>query len=203
MSNNVSQMHSRDEIDSELELVDYAAGRLGDEQRTAFEQRLKADPEWAERLEEERALREALQTADSTDIPPAAAFEGIAGKLHDERRRSLRWPAIAAGLVAVIAVAFLMQGPLDSTDGRDGFETLSNDGAQPVASDHRARIVFAADTDAAGRAAAAAELGFAIVSGPGPGGAFVVETEKPASRDQLLEWRQDSRIELAEPVRYD
>ncbi len=203
MSSNVSQMHSRDEIDSELELVDYAADRLGGEQRAAFEQRLATDPELAARLDEELAFRNALDTADSTDMPSAAAFEEITGKLHDERRRSLRWPAVAAGFVAVIVVAFLMQEPLDSTGGRDGFETLSNDGAQPVESDHRVRIVFAADTDASIRAAVAAELGFTIVSGPGPGGAFVVESDKSASAELLLEWREDSRIELAEPVRYD
>ena len=196
-------MHTRSEIDSELELVDYAAGRLSDEQRAAFEQRLETDPELAARLEEERALRNSLSTADANDVPPAAAFEAIAGKLRDEPRRRSPLPAIAAGIIAVIAVAFLMQGPFDPTAGRDDFETLSSDGAQAVEAGSRVRVVFAEGIDAAGRESAADALGFEIVSGPGPGGAFVVQTADPASREQLLQWRTDSRIELAEPIRYD
>ncbi|MDJ0758717.1 MAG: hypothetical protein QNJ19_04920 [Woeseiaceae bacterium] len=203
MSNNVSQMHSREAIDNELELVDYAAGRLSDEQARAFEARLAVDTELAGRLEDEYALRESLETLESTGMPPARSFDAIAGKLNAEPRRSSWLPAIAAGIVAVIAIAFVMQTPNESTIVRDGFETLSNDGAMPVDAGSRIRIVFADNVDASSRDAAAVALGFDIVSGPGTGGAFVVETSQPVSRDQLLEWRQDERIELAEPIRYD
>ncbi len=203
MNNNVSQMHSRSEIDSELELVEYAAGRLSDEQRAAFEKRLETDPTLIARLEEERDLRSLLNTIETGEMPAEAAFEGVAAKLHDKQPRRSLLPAIAAGIVAVIAAAFLLQGPLDSTHERDDFQVLSSDDAQPVETSNRVRVVFAEGVDAASRDAAATALGFEIVSGPGPGDAFVVETAKPVSRDQLLPWREDARIELAEPVRYD
>ncbi len=203
MSDNVSQIHSREEIDRELEIVDYAAGRLSDEQARAFEARLASDPELAATLEEEHALRGSLEMLEPGDIPSARTFEAIAGQLDDEPARSSWLPAIAAGIVAVIAVAFLMQGPSESTMERDVFETLSNDGAMPVDADNRVRIVFAESVDASTREAIAMALGFDIVSGPGAGGAFVVESSYPISQERLREWRQDSRIELAEPVRYD
>ena len=203
MSDNISQLHSRDEIDSELEVVDYAAGRLGAEQARVFEARLAKDPELAARLEDELALRASLERLESAGVPSASAFEAIAGELDEGRRRPSWLPAVAAGIVAVIAVAFLMQGPSESTVERDVFETLSNDGAQTIDAGNRVRIVFAESVDASGRDAAARALGFEIVSGPGAGGAFVVETSGAVSRDQLLEWRQDARVELAEPVRYD
>ncbi|MDJ0917910.1 MAG: hypothetical protein QNJ05_09110 [Woeseiaceae bacterium] len=203
MSDNISQMHSREEIDGELEIVDYAAGRLGDEQARAFEARLASDPELAAMLGEERALRGSLEMLETGDMPPARAFEAIAGKLDDGPKRSLWLPAIAAGIVAVIAVAFLMQGPNESALERDVFETLSNDGATAVEVDNRYRIVFAESVDASAREATARALGFDIVSGPGAGGAFVVESSSLVSQERLREWRQDARIELAEPVRYD
>ena len=203
MSNETSQLYARREIDGELEVVDYAAGRLGGEQRAAFEKRLETEPDLVAQLEEERSLRALLGTVDTNDMPSAGAFEGVAQKLGQEPRRSWYLPAIAAGIVAVFAVAFLAQGPDTSVDGRDDFEVLSSDGAQPVDAGNRFRVVFSEHVDASGRAAAAAMLGFEIVSGPGPGGAYVVETTGPASRDQLLLWREDARIELAEPVRYD
>ncbi len=203
MSNNASQLYTRKEIDGDLEVVDYAAGRLSDEQQAAFEKRLEAQPELLAQLEEERSLRALLGTVDSNDMPSASAFEGVAGKLGHEPRRRWHLPAIAAGIAAVFAVAFLAQGPDTTMNGREDFEVLSSDGAQPVDSGNRVRVVFAAGVDAPGRQAAADMLGFEIVSGPGPGAAYVVETSSPASRDQVLKWREDARIELAEPLRYD
>ena len=203
MSDNVSQVYSRREIDSDLEVADYAAGRLSDEKKSAFEARLARDPELADRLEEEYALRGSLEMLKPSDIPPAAAFNAIAGKLDGGPTRSSWLPAIAAGIVAVVAVGFLVQGADDSTIDRDVFEALSNDGATLTEASNRIRVVFSESVDASARDAAAEALGFAIVSGPGAGGAFVVETSYPVSRDQLLEWRQDVRIELAEPIRYD
>ncbi len=205
MSNSVSQLHSRDEIDSELELVDYVAGRLGEVESAAFEERLASDEALAARVEEERELRAALASRDTRDMPGVDAFERIAGKLRDEPQREARWqlPAIAAGIVAVIAVGFLMQEPIEDAPGRGEFETLSDDGAQPVEAGNRARIVFAVGTDADARAAVAQAFGFDIVSGPGPGGAFVVEAEHVLERHELVKWREDPRIELAEPLRYD
>ncbi|MDJ0748985.1 MAG: hypothetical protein QNJ11_05850 [Woeseiaceae bacterium] len=203
MNSDVSRIHTREEIDSELKIVDYVAGRLDHQQAAAFEDQLEADPGLAALVEEERALRGMLTMVETGEVPAASAFEGVAAQLNGERRRWSPMPAIAAGIVAVVAVAFLMQVPDDSKPGRDGFETLSSDGAQAVDSGNRVRVVFAEGVDAARREAAAASFGFRIVSGPGPGGTFVVETAETIGREQLLKWREDARIELAEPVRYD
>ena len=197
MNSKVSHAPTRAEIDTELAIVDYVAGRLTGSERSAFEKRLASDPDLAARVEEERELSVVLRGTRDHGIPPAEAFEKIRPELTATRLTAGWFAAVAASLVAVVVVLVFMQPP------EPAFETLSSDQAQRVDTSNRFRVVFSAASDETDRASAAEEFAFDIVSGPGPGGAFVVKTEKELSREQLFEWRDDPRIDLAEPVSYE
>lgn len=127
----------------------------------------------------------------------------LRGEPEDEPvKRASPWrrSAIAVVLVAAVAVVVFMDAPEQPADTE--FGTLSSESGAPVTDSRQARVVFAEGTSREERLAAAGELGFTIVRGPGPAGAWVVESERTMTRDELLEWRDDPRIDVAEPVRY-
>ena len=197
MTDKPTQLHTAADIESELEVVDFVAGRMDGQARADFEARIEADPELAARVADERRLSGDIVDAVPGEAPPAAAFERIRPQV-ESRRAAPRWlPAAAAA--GIVGIALLFAVP----DGREqGFETLSGDPAELATSDIRVRIVFSEDSTDAERAAVGERLGFEIVSGPGAGGSWIVETEEAMSRDQLAEWRTDDVIELAEPIVY-
>lgn len=203
MNDKVSQLITRDEIDEDLLVVDYVAGRLDGKARADFEARLRADEELAARVAEEREFRSAVTGAASEALPDAAAFDRLRGELGDEPvKRASPWRrgAIAAVLVAAAAVVVFMDAPQQPVDTE--FGTLSSGDTVPVAESRQVRVVFAASVNDDARLEVAGELGFTIVDGPGPAGAYVVESERAMTRDELLAWREDPRIDLAEPIRY-
>ncbi len=109
-----------------------------------------------------------------------------------------RWlPAAAAAGIVGVALLFAVPQEPDPV-----FETRSSDPEQTHSVENRYRIVFSEHSDEAERAALADRLGFEIVSGPGAGGSFEVETADTVSRDRLAEWRSEDGIELAEPIVY-
>ncbi len=198
MKDKPAQLHTAAEIESELEVVDFVAGRMDSERQAEFEARIEADPALAARVADERRFSEDVVHAVPGQAPPAAAFESIRPEI-EARRRTPGWlpAAAAAGLVGV-ALLFTVT---DTTED-PGFHTLSSDPAQTAGSDTRVRIVFSERSTEAERTAVAERLGFEIVSGPGAGGSYIVETNDAVSRDQLVEWRSDDVIELAEPIVY-
>ena len=203
MNDKLSQLITRDEIDEDILVVDYVAGRLTDEAKADFETRLQNDEELKARVVGEREFRAAVVGSEAEAMPDAAAFDKLRGELGDESpKRASPWRrgAIAAALVAAAAVVVFMDAPQQPTD--PGFGTLSSDGVAPVDESRQIRVVFAESVNDDARVDAAGELGFTIVGGPGPAGAYVVESDRVMTRDELLAWRDDPRIDLAEPIRY-
>ena len=203
MTDKPVQLHTAAEIDMELEVVDFVAGRMDADSSAEFEARMEADPELAARVAEERALNQDIVDSVPGEVPPAAAFESIRPEVEAQRRAPVWLPAaIAAGVIAV-ALLFAIPGIDGPPVGEEPlFETLSGDPAQAVPSDTRVRVVFSEGSTETERAAAGERLGFEIVSGPGAGGSWMVESEVVVDREQLIEWRADDVIELAEPIVY-
>lgn len=197
MTDKPAQLHTAAEIDLELEVVDFVAGRMDAESQADFEARMESDPELASRVADERRFSEDIVQAVPSEAPPATAFERIRPEV-ESRSRMPRWlpAAAAAGLVGV-ALLFMVP-PGDDT----GFRVLEDGPEQAVSIENRYRIVFSEGSTDSERAAVAERLGFGIISGPGAGGSYVVETIDAVSRDQLVEWRSEDAIELAEPIVY-
>ena len=203
MNDKISQLTTRDEIDADLLVVDYVAGRLDDRKKADFEARLRDDEDLRARVAEEREFRSAVEGPASEAMPDAAAFDKLRGKLEDQPvKRASPWrrSAIAAVLVAAAAVVVFMDAPEQPVDTE--FRTLSSEDTAPAAESRQVRVVFADDVQGEERLDAAGDLGVTIVAGPGPAGAYVVECERAMTRDELLVWRDDPRIDLAEPIRY-
>ena len=200
MNSNVTRMPTPAEVDADLEVFEYVAGHMSDEARDDFERRIADDPQLAARVAEERDLAAGIQAAFPEQQPDAAAFDAIRpgrSKTAVEWWGRTRLLAVAAS-VAMAAVLVVVMQPAETP-----FRTLSDDPVQRVDSATTYRVVFSADSDATARADAAAAFGFTVVSGPGAGGAYIVETESQMTREQLDSWRRDGRIEFAEPVRYE
>ena len=197
MNDKAARLHTAAEIESELEVVDFVAGRMDAETRASFEERMDADPALRARVDEERRFSGDFVAAVPGESPPAAAFERIRPTV-EARRGMPRWlPAAAAA--GIVGVALLFAIPEDI--GPE-FQTLSSDPGQTLSTENRDRIVFGEHTTEAERAALADRLGFEIVSGPGAAGSFEVETAETVGRDRLAEWRSEDGIELAEPIVY-
>ncbi len=202
--NNVTQVTDLAEIETDLEVVDYVAGRLGASESEAFEARMAGDPDLKARVDAEIELSAAIVNSAGSEAPRAGAFDAIAHELDDRgASRAADWRTLAVAASVLAAAAVLVFSQIRSPEAEKDFELLSSDGAQVVVEANRVRLLFAEGLTADAREAVALELGFRIVSGPGQGGAFVVETESALPREQLLGWRDDPRIELAEPIRYD
>ncbi len=203
MNDKLSQLTTRAEIDEDLLVVDYVADRMNDEEKAGFEARLREDEALMTRVAEEREFRSAVVGSGSAPAPDATAFDKLRGELGDEPvKRASPWRrgAIAAVLVAAAAVVVFMDAPQQPVD--PGFGTLSSDDTAPATGSRQVRIVFAESVSDDERLEAAGELGFTIVGGPAPSGAYVVESQRAMTRDELLIWRDDPRIDLAEPIRY-
>ena len=204
MSDQVTKLHTRDEIEDDLLVVDYVAGRLDDDAKAAFEARLADDDELLARVIEERGFRHAVVDAVPGEEPDPSAIEKLDIHADEEpAKRASVWrrSAIAATLLAAVAVVIVMERPVDPPE--DEFTTLSGETVVPVSESNRVRLVFSADANEMDRISAGDELGFEILWGPGPAGAYVVTTERVVDRDDLVSWRDDPRIDLAEPVRYE
>ena len=201
MSNEITELTTRAEIDTELDVVDYVAGDMTGDARAAFERRIAEDAALAQQVAEERALRAAMQPVAGEGVPNAAAFERLSNQLAPtaSERRPLRFAAVAASVtVALVLVSVWRLQP----DTAPVFETLSSDPVAPVTGDPLVRIVFAAGADGAARERIAGALGFEIVSGPEPAGTWVVRATGEAGAPALEDWRAHPEIEFAERIRY-
>ncbi len=204
MNDQVTRLHTRDEIEDDLLVVDYVAGRLDDDARAAFEARLEDDDDLLARVIEERGFRHAVVDAVTGEAPDASAFDKLdIDSIEEPVKRASAWrrSAIVASLLAAVTVVLFMDRPAQMPD--EEFTTLSSEAVTPVAESNRIRLVFADGTSDADRIEAGEAFGFEIVQGPGPAGAYVVTTPEALSRDDLASWRDDPRIDLAEPVRYE
>lgn len=201
MSNEITELTTRAEIDAALDVVDYVAGDMPADARAAFEQRMAADAELAQQVVEERALRAAMQPVAGEGVPDGAAFERLRTQLAPmpSERRPLRFAAVAASVtIALVLVSVWRLQPGTAPV----FETLSSDPAVPVTDQTLVRIVFAPGADAATRARLAVALGFEIVSGPEPADTYVVRATGEAAAPALDDWRAQPEIEFAERIRY-
>lgn len=195
MSDNLTTLATRADIDAELDVADYVAGRMDPASHANFEQRLAQEPELAAAVAEERELHAALTPASPAGIPSAAAFDRLRDSLDPPAPRR-QAPFLAAAAVAVLAVSVLVLRP---TEPAPVFEGLSDPTTQVTqAGDYR--IVFASGVDAATRSRIAEQLGFVLVSGPGPGSAFVVRPAEGAQPAVYRDWRQHPDIVLVEPI---
>lgn len=195
MSDNLTPLATRADIDAELDVADYVAGRMDPAARADFERRLSQEPELAAAVAEERDLHAALTPASPAGVPAAAAFDRLRESLEPTARRK-QTPFLAAAVVAMMAVSILVLRP---TEPVPVFEGLSDPSTQITqAGDYR--IVFAPGVDAAARTAIAESFDFELVSGPGPGGAFVARPAKGALPAVYRDWRQHPDIVLVEPI---
>ena len=204
MNDQVTRLHTRDEIEDDLLVVDYVAGRLDDDARAAFEARLEDDDDLLARVIEERGFRHAVVDAVTGECPDASAFDKLdIDRVEEPVKRASAWrrSAIVASLLAAVTVVLFMDRPGQMPD--EEFTTLSNEAITPVTESNRVRLVFAEGTSETDRIEAGNALGFEILRGPGPAGAYVVTTPEVLSRDDLASWRDDPRIDLAEPVQYE
>ncbi len=201
MNTQITELPDPTEVAADLEIMDFVAGRMTDPDREAFSERLREDAELAERVEQEIVLRDAIvSSARPEEMPGPETFETLRGRIDDEARGANRfWKPLA--VAASLALAVLVAVQLDSP--QPVFETLSSDAVQAVTGDLRFRVVFSAGSDQSQRDDLAQAYGFEIVSGPGQGGAYIVETLQPVSADQLDRWLEDDRIDFAEPVSYE
>ncbi|MEO1596369.1 MAG: hypothetical protein AAFS02_14095 [Pseudomonadota bacterium] len=195
MSEEITPLATRADIDADLAVADYVAGRMAPANRADFERRLAQEPELAAAVAEERDLHAALTPAPHAGVPAAAAFERLRDTLEPPQSRR-QAPFLAAAVVAVLAVSVLVLRP---TEPKPVFEGLSDPTTQTTEAGD-VRIVFAPGTDAATRSRIAETLGFELVSGPGPGGAFVVRPVDRVAPAELRDWRQHADIVLAEPI---
>ncbi len=195
MSDNPTPLATRAAIDAELDVADYVAGRMDPASQANFEQRLAQEPELAAAVAEERDFHAALTPGARTGVPAAAAFDRLRDSLEPPASRRPA-PFLAAAAVAMLAVSIIVLRP---TEPAPVFEGLSDPSTQITqAGDYR--IVFAPDTDDAARSIIAETLGFELVSGPGPGGAFVVRPANGFQPTALSAWRAHPGIVLAEPI---
>ncbi len=203
---NVHRTPGPGEVETELKVVDFVAGRLSDSDRMEFEGQVADDPALAALVAEERELKQDLIGAVPTDAPSADSFDRIAAMLDEPAPRSAHAPvstfwsgALAAGVLALAMTVVLMQ---PAPEPRADFYTLSSEETARSAP-NQVRIVFAPDVTAAQRSAVAERLGFEFTAGPGPGGSYVVATPERVSAAQLVQWRSYPEIVLAELMAYE
>src|SRR5690242_5230232 len=96
-------MVSHDELER---LSRYLADELEPGEASALERELKERAELADALASMRALEAQLPALDET-LEEAAASALVSGVLQHRSRSVLPWAALAAGLVAVAAYAFV------------------------------------------------------------------------------------------------
>jgi len=111
-------------------MLDYAGGRLADDERRAFEDRLLRDPELVREFEQSLRLRDGLE-----QLKEQAYFVKSAPRTA---RRSLMWvPALAAAALAAVAIILWVQPQASSTGVlRAALGPSGATGAAPAVSAH-------------------------------------------------------------------
>lgn len=197
MDNKNGDIHTREEIEDDLLVADYVAGKLDDEARAALEARIRDDDDLLARVIEERGFRS--HPDDEEPAAPAGAAEAgqagqATGAADEPVKRASPWrlAATAAVLVAAATVVFYNQsseepGPTDMT-------------IVPVLESNRVRIIFSETASESDRSAVAEELGVDIAYGPLEMNAYVGVADRVLSRDELMHWLDDPRVTLVEPI---
>lgn len=188
-------------IDEDAVLMGYVLGHLSPGETAAFETRMAGDPALRARVAEEQELAALVQGEPPSAEIPAEAFNAVAREIEADAKRTPWWGAVAA---VVTGLGVLLIFTATNTDAPEpAFETLSSESVTRVESPLQYRVVLSAPLDDAGRAELAAERGFEFVGEPSETGAWTVVTPAPVADEVLAGWREDPRILLAEPVRYE
>ena len=188
MDNKNGDIHTREDIEDDLLVADYVAGRLDDEAKALLEARIGEDDDLLARVIEERGFRAHQDTGEpeqSGNPPPAT--ETV------KRASPWRLAAIAATLIAAAFVVFYNRSPEEPVPPA-ALDIV------PVESSDRVRIVFSGDASEADRSAVTDELGLAIVWGPIEMNAYIGDASRILTREELESWAGDPRITLIEPV---
>ncbi|MEL6302252.1 MAG: hypothetical protein AAFV47_08965 [Pseudomonadota bacterium] len=200
MNNGIETMVSGREIDEELRVVDYVAGRMRAEERQHFEEQMQSSPAMAAAVAHERSLRDALTEGKDAGVPPAAGFERLRDQLAPPMRQRSDF-RLAAGIAAVagltVSLALLIEPEPPSS-----YEGLSSELVSP--SDHSTdiRLMFSHNADDTIRQEVSDRLGFDIVSGPGPGGSYVVRPRSDEINADPSSWIKDPDVRFAERIVY-
>ena len=208
MMSNIEKLTTLVEIDEDLVVADYLAGRLSKEQQAQFEAQLKNSPDLQKRLSEEKNLAALLREAGPTVAISDDAFTQFNKKLDEDRSGGwwkARRPAyaVAGFLTLLCSTALLYQVNTNSLTGNDGeFETLSN-GQQQVLNQSTIRyysVVFEPGLTSGEQSALIESLNLAMISGPGQGNAYLVEAAAPLKSKQLQDIKANAKIVFFEPA---
>ncbi len=200
MSNNIEQLVTNREIEEELKIVDYVAGRMPLEQRRQFEEQIVADPALAASVAHERSLRNDLSDSGGAGVPPASAFDKVRDQLAPPTKQPSQF-RMAASVAAVLGLAVSLVLVMER-EPAPTYEGLSSESVSLSDRSTDIRLMFAPAADDALRQRVSERLGFDIVSGPGPGGSYVVRPRSGAAVGDLDQWVSDPDVRFAERIVY-
>jgi ferric-dicitrate binding protein FerR (iron transport regulator) len=175
--------HPADIPEEELLLPWYVSNRLSPEERARVDKALTASSELRHALDRERRLQAAVATAP---LPAPAAADpdrllAAAGVAENRRGAWLR-PALAAAVVVAVvegaALAWLWPGAV--------YRTASAPAPAATAAATRYAVHFVDDAPLAAIRAALTEAELAVVRGPLPDGAFILETVRGEAATERL-----------------
>lgn len=197
MNDNDGDIHTRDDIEDDLLVADYVAGKLDDEAQAAFEARLKDDDDLLARVIEERGFRSQQdESNDESDGPEVLQDAAIVPPGDEPVKRASPWRrgAIAAVLIAAAIVVFYNQSARQETPQAE-VEFV------PVLESNYVRIIFSSDASESDRSDVASALGVEITYGPVDVDSYIGEGDGVVTREDLESWLNDPRVTLVEPVR--
>lgn len=213
---NVTRMPTSEELELDKALVDYILGNMSDKDKATFEEKMANDPKLKAQVDKEKQLKDNIVNAIpmndvnfetpnvSVNVLEITQRKRASESLTDTKPRkkistlpSLQWFAASAAVFVVTLFVFnqLSQEPIAEYEG------LSSDSA-PIHINNTDRhyvIVFGAALNDAQRTQIAHDMNFEIVSGPGAGNSYVIQTKQSLSSAELDQWLAHPSIDFLEP----